>query len=89
MAVIVKEDKKILVTPISREDLKDIHIGDIVYLSGDSRQCLHEERNACDASVDDVIRDQEKIEPRRVDGCPHGQPDGFLELTRKVDMPME
>ena len=39
MAVIVKEDKKILVTPISREDLKDIHIGDIVYLSGDLTTC--------------------------------------------------
>lgn len=39
MAVIVKEEKKILVTPISREDLKDIHIGDIVYLSGDLTTC--------------------------------------------------
>lgn len=39
MSVIVKEDKKILVTPISREDLKDIHIGDIVYLSGDLTTC--------------------------------------------------
>ena len=39
MSVIVKDDKKILVTPISREDLKDIHIGDIVYLSGDLTTC--------------------------------------------------
>ncbi len=39
MSVIVKDDKKILVTPISREDLKDVHIGDIVYLSGDLTTC--------------------------------------------------
>ena len=29
MAVEVKDGKKILVTPISAEDLKDIHIGDM------------------------------------------------------------
>ena len=40
MAVIVKEDKKILVTPISREDLKDIHIGDIVYLFMSDERCV-------------------------------------------------
>ena len=39
MAVVVKDDKKILVTPVSAEDLKDIHIGDIVYLSGDLTTC--------------------------------------------------
>ncbi len=39
MSVIMKGDKKILVTPISREDLKDIHIGDIIYLSGDLTTC--------------------------------------------------
>lgn len=59
------------------------------HAEGDPRQRLHEERNACDASVDDVIRDQEKIEPRRVDGCTHGQPDGFLQFACEVDMPME
>ena len=28
----IKDGKKILTTPISAEDLKDIHIGDIIYL---------------------------------------------------------
>ena len=32
MAVEIKDGKKILMTPVSAEDLKDIHIGDIVYL---------------------------------------------------------
>ncbi len=35
----VKDGKKILTTPISREDLADIHIGDIVYLSGHLTTC--------------------------------------------------
>ena len=35
MAVEIRDGKKILVTPISAEDLKDIHIGDIIYLTGD------------------------------------------------------
>ena len=39
MAVEIKDGKKILVTPISAEDLKDIHIGDIVYLTGDITTC--------------------------------------------------
>ena len=30
MAVEVRDGKKVLVTPVSAEDLKDIHIGDIV-----------------------------------------------------------
>ena len=30
----IKDGKKILTTPISDEDLKDIHIGDIIYLNG-------------------------------------------------------
>ena len=30
----IRDGKKILVTPVSDEDLKDIHIGDIVYLTG-------------------------------------------------------
>lgn len=34
-----EENKKILVTPVSAEDLKDIHIGDIVYLTGDITTC--------------------------------------------------
>ena len=37
MAVEIKDGKKILVTPVSAEDLKDIHIGDIVYLTGQIR----------------------------------------------------
>ena len=39
MAVEIKDGKKILVTPVSAEDLKDIHIGDIIYLSGDLTTC--------------------------------------------------
>ncbi len=35
----VIDGKKILTTPISEEDLKDIHIGDIVYLSGSLTTC--------------------------------------------------
>lgn len=31
--------KKILVTPVSADDLKDIHIGDIVYLTGSLTTC--------------------------------------------------
>ena len=30
----MKDGKKILTTPVSAEDLKDIHVGDIVYLNG-------------------------------------------------------
>ena len=39
MAVEIRDGKKILVTPISAEDLKDIHIGDIIYLTGDLTTC--------------------------------------------------
>ena len=35
----IKGEKKILITPISEEDLKDIHIGDISYLNGDLTTC--------------------------------------------------
>ena len=35
----LKDGKKILTTPISEEDLKDIHIGDIVYLNGSMTTC--------------------------------------------------
>lgn len=35
----IKDGKKILTTPISEEDLKDIHIGDIVYLNGSMTTC--------------------------------------------------
>ena len=35
----VKDGKKILTTPISAEDLKDIHAGDIVYLNGSMTTC--------------------------------------------------
>ena len=30
----IKDGKKILTTPVLAEDLKDIHIGDIIYLIG-------------------------------------------------------
>lgn len=39
MAVQIIDGNKVLTTPISREDLKDIHIGDIIYLSGDLTTC--------------------------------------------------
>ncbi len=42
MAVESKDGKKILVTPVSAEDLKDIHIGDIIYLSGDRRRQIRD-----------------------------------------------
>ena len=35
----IKGGKKILTTPVSAEDLKDIHIGDVVYLNGDLTTC--------------------------------------------------
>lgn len=35
----VKNGKKILTTPISAEDLKGIHVGDIVYLNGSMTTC--------------------------------------------------
>ena len=35
----IKNGKKILTTPISAEDLKDIHIGDILYLNGSLTTC--------------------------------------------------
>ncbi len=35
----IKDGKKILTTPISAEDLKDIHIGDIIYLNGSLTTC--------------------------------------------------
>ena len=35
----IRDGKKILTTPISAEDLADIHIGDIVYLNGSMTTC--------------------------------------------------
>lgn len=35
----VKDGKKILTTPISAEDLSDIHIGEIIYLNGHMTTC--------------------------------------------------
>ena len=40
----IRDGKKVLVTPVSAEDLADIKIGDIVYLDGDlmtSRDVAH------------------------------------------------
>lgn len=39
MAVEIKGGKKILITPVFAEDLKDIRIGDIVFLTGDITTC--------------------------------------------------
>lgn len=33
------DDRKILVTPITDEDIQDIHIGDIIYLTGEMTAC--------------------------------------------------
>lgn len=33
------DGKKVLTTPVSAEDLKDIHIGDIIYLNGELTTC--------------------------------------------------
>ena len=35
----IRGDKKVLITPVSAEDLKDIHIGDIVWLDRDLTTC--------------------------------------------------
>ena len=35
----IRGDKKVLITPVSEEDLKDIKIGDIVWLDGDLMTC--------------------------------------------------
>ena len=35
----LKNDKKILVTPVSDKDLENIHIGDVIYLSGQMTTC--------------------------------------------------
>ena len=34
-----RDGRKILVTPVTDEDLKDIHTGDVLYLSGDMTAC--------------------------------------------------
>lgn len=39
MSVRIENGKKILTTPICKEDLMDIHIGDILYLEGDLTTC--------------------------------------------------
>ena len=35
----MRDGKKVLVTPVSAEDIADIKIGDIVYLDGDLMTC--------------------------------------------------
>ena len=35
----MKDGKKILTTPVSAQDLADIHIGDIIYLNGSMTTC--------------------------------------------------
>ena len=35
----IRNGKKVLITPVSREDLQDIHIGDIIYLDGSLTTC--------------------------------------------------
>ena len=41
----IRGDKKVLITPVSAEDLKDIHAGDVIYLDGlivTARDAVHE-----------------------------------------------
>ena len=59
----MKDGKKILTTPISAEDLKDIHAGDIVYLNGSMTTCrdvahrrLVEEGRELPVNVKDAVR---------------------------------
>ena len=35
----IRDGKKVLITPVSAEDLADIHVGDIVWLDGDLMTC--------------------------------------------------
>ena len=35
----MRNGKKVLITPVSAEDLKDIKVGDIVYLDGSMTTC--------------------------------------------------
>ena len=35
----MRNGKKVLITPVSTEDLKDIKVGDIVYLDGSMTTC--------------------------------------------------
>lgn len=35
----MRNGKKVLITPIKREELEDIHVGDIIYLDGDLTTC--------------------------------------------------
>lgn len=35
----IRDGKKVLITPVSDEDLKDIHIGDVIYLDGSLTTC--------------------------------------------------
>lgn len=39
MAIKYKDGKKILITPVSLDDIKSLHIGDIIYLTGDVTTC--------------------------------------------------
>ena len=52
----IKGEKKILITPISEEDLKDIHIGDIIYLNGDLTTC----RDVAHRRLDGFCRSYDK-----------------------------
>ena len=36
----IRNGKKVLITPVSAEDLEDIKVGDIVYLDGSMTTCL-------------------------------------------------
>ena len=35
----IRNGKKVLITPVSAEDLKDIKVGDIIYLDGSMTTC--------------------------------------------------
>ena len=43
----MRNGKKVLITPVSAEDLKDIKVGDIVYLDGSMTTCRDVAHRSC------------------------------------------
>ena len=68
----IRGDKKVLITPVSAEDLKDIHIGDIVWLDGDLMTC----RDVAHRRLVEYGRVQAKAHHTQIEGDEYGQKDG-------------
>ena len=47
----IRGDKKVLITPVSAEDLADIKIGDIVWLDGDLMTCRDVDSRKCSTTT--------------------------------------